>query len=142
MKRYTKLNRAIVILAVVLVALGTLLAIVGPRLMGEELGPWAHRWESQRPEQADGAWRGPAGYHPGWRRGPGMLGGLLFLGLILLLARRAGRWQAVHTPYGSVRDREPGPRETLRNRFADGAIDESEYRARKAVLDRDTVEEE
>lgn len=87
---------------------------------------------------ADGGFDGYGGFgHMMWGGGFGILGGLMMLafwGVIIGLIVVAIRWLSDRNTSGKTN---PGPRdalEILRERFAQGEIDATEYEARRKVL--------
>lgn len=73
--------------------------------------------------------------HMGWGGGYGMLGGLMMLvfwGVVIALVVMAVRWFSS----GAQTKQEPQDAlEILKSRFANGELDEEQYRKRKSVLE-------
>ena len=142
-KRKRAMTWSLVAIAVVMLAIGGILAATFP--WGQQGAyPFAHMWgPSQGQElppgqglsQGQGLPGGWYGYHHGWfMHGPRFFGGgLLIALLVIFLVVFIGR----RRHWGSWRD-EPDRRldaeEILRRSFAEGRITEEEYKSRVSVL--------
>lgn len=80
--------------------------------------------------------------HPGWGGGPGPGAGWLFfliplfwiVVLVLLFAFVGRRWRRSAPPWAMAHQAGRSAEATLAQRFANGDIDETEYRARLEVI--------
>ena len=126
------LTWAIVALGIAMVVLGGVLVATFPWSQGA--AQFGHFWGQGR-GMAPGSGYGPWGYPHGWGffHGPHFFGGgLFFIALLILVIILATRRRRFYRHYGpEVRlDAE----EILRQSFAEGKINEEEYKSRLSAL--------